>query len=235
MKLRCLIVEDEPMARKGLSDYVSDLSFLQLVGVCKNAEKAEDFLHYHEVDLMLLDIHMPGLTGIEFLRILKKPPLVIIITAHPDYALEGFELDVIDYIVKPVLFERFTKAAHKAFEFHSLRQSTTSSADYFFIKCDRVFEKINYNDVLYIEAMQNYCIVHTATRKFITYITLSALEAKLPDTKFIRIHKSFIVAIEKITALDGNDVSIGTVQLPISRTLKPEVLKKILGNNLFKR
>lgn len=233
--MTCLIVEDEPMARKGLTEYVKDIPFLQLAGTCENARKAYAFLQHQHVDLMLLDIHIPGITGIEFLKSLQNPPLVIITTAHPDYALESYELDVIDYLVKPMLFERFSKAVHKAFDFYSLRQAATPATDYFFIKCDRVFEKVHYADVFYIEAMQNYCIVHTASRKLITYITLSALETKLPETRFIRIHKSYIAAIEKITALDGNGITISTVQLPISRTLKPDVLKRILGNNLFKR
>jgi DNA-binding LytR/AlgR family response regulator len=236
MKLSCLIVEDEPMARKGLEEYVRDIPFLRLTGMCENASKANEFLREHTVDLMLLDIQMPGLTGIDFLRGLENPPMAIFITAHPDYALESYELAVIDYLVKPVLSERFSKAIQKAFDFYSVHHvSSLPEPDYFFVKCDRVFEKINYTEVLYIEAMQNYCIVHTAARKLITYITLSALEAKLPESKFIRIHKSYIVSIEKITALDGNDVSLGSVQLPISRALKPNVLKKVLGNNLFKR
>lgn len=236
MKLSCLIVEDEPIARKGMEEYVHDTSFLTLLGTCENAFKAGEFLRQHSVDLMLLDIQMPGLTGIEFLRSLENPPLVIFTTAHPNYALESYELAVIDYLIKPIVFERFSKAVQKAFEFHSLRSSTHDpTANYFFIKCDRVYEKVLHAEVLYIEAMQNYCIVHTATRKLITYITLSALEAKLPQPSFLRIHKSYIVSIEKITALDGNDVSLGSVQLPISRTLKPDVLRKVLGNNLFKR
>ncbi len=235
MKLTCLIVDDEPIARKGLTEYVNDVPFLTLAEVCESAAKADNILQHQPVDLMLLDIHMPGITGIEFLKSLQNPPLVIITSAYPDYALEGYALDVIDYLVKPIVFERFQKAVQKAFDYHSLKAAATPSPDYFFIKCDRMFEKVQYRDVLYIEAMQNYCIVHTPVRKFITYITLSTLEARLPETKFLRIHKSYIAALEKITALDGNDITIGSVQLPVSRSLKTGVMKKVLGNNVLKR
>lgn len=235
MKLRCLIVDDEPMARKGLEEYVNDIPFLEFAGSCENAIKANEFLQQHSIDLMLLDIQMPHLTGIDFLKSLNNPPQVIFTTAHPDYALESYSLDVTDYLVKPILFERFQKAAKKAFEFYSLKAAADPSADYFFIKCDHVFEKVNYADVLYIEAMQNYCIIHTAARKLITYITFGGLEEKLPKTKFMKVHKSFIIAIDKITSLDSSELSIGKVRIPVSRTLKDEVLSKIMGNKLFKR
>lgn len=235
MKLKCLIVDDEPMARKGLEEYVKDISFLEHAGSCENAAKATEFLRGNTVDLMLLDINMPNVTGIEFLKSLEKPPLVIFTTAHPDYALESYSLDVLDYLVKPVMFDRFQKAVQKAYEYQLLRASSMPSLDYFFIKCDHVFEKINFNDVLYIESMQNYCIIHTPARKLIAYITLTGLEEKLSLTRFMRVHKSYIVNLEKVTALDGNDLFINKAQIPISRNLKEEVMKRVIGDNLFKR
>lgn len=235
MKLNCLIVDDEPMARKGLEEYVSDISFLEHAGSCENALRATEFLQQHPVDLILLDINMPNLNGIEFLKSLANPPLVIFTTAHPDFALEGYSLDVLDYLVKPVLFDRFRKAVQKAYEYQLLRASSLPAPDFFFIKCDHVFEKVHFNDVLYIEAMQNYCILHTPARKLIAYITLTGLEDKLPLAKFMKVHKSFIVSLDKITALDGNDLFIGKAQIPVSRNLKDEVMQRVMGNNLFKR
>lgn len=237
MKLKCLIVDDEPIARKGLEEYVNEISFLQLTHSCESAMKATDFLKTQAVDLILLDIQMPNVSGIEFLRALENPPLVIFTTAHSDYALEGYSLDVIDYLLKPISFDRFLKAVQKAQDYYLLKEQAkeNTSSDYFFIKVNHQFEKVNYNEVLYLEAMQNYCIVHTSTRKLITYHTLSGLEKQLPETQFLKVHKSFIVAIEKITALDSNELKIGSTTIPISRSLKDEVMKKVMGNKLFKR
>jgi DNA-binding LytR/AlgR family response regulator len=235
MKLNCLIVDDEPMARKGLEEYVKDVSFLEHAGSCENALKATEFLRQKTVDLMLLDINMPHVTGIEFLKSLERPPMIIFTTAHPDYALESYSLDVLDYLVKPIMFDRFQKAAQKAYDYQLLRASSMSSPDFFFIKCDHVFEKVHFNDVLYVEAMQNYCILHTPARKLIAYITLSGLEDKLPKANFMKVHKSFIVRLDKITALDGNDLFINKAQIPVSRALKDEVMSRVMGDNLFKR
>lgn len=237
MKLNCLIVDDEPLARKGMEEYVSEVAFLQLAGSCENAMKASAFMNDGKIDLMLLDIQMPKLSGIDFLKTLKNPPLVIFTTAFSEYALESYSLDVIDYLVKPIPFDRFLKAAQKAFDFHSLRLKASAkiSIDFFFIKCDHKFEKVNYIDVLYVESMQNYCILHTPDRKLITYITLSGLEEQLPVNRFLKVHKSFIVSLEKIKALEGNEILIGNARIPISRGMKDEVVNKIMGNNLFKR
>jgi len=235
MKLKCLIVDDEPMARKGLEEYGKDTVLLELVGSCENAIVAREFLQQQTVDLMLLDINMPHVTGIEFLKSLTNPPLVIFTTAHPDYALESYSLDVMDYLVKPVMFDRFKQAVQKAWDYQSLRASSQPSPDYFFIKCDHVFEKIYFNDVLYIESMQNYCVIYTPHRKLIAYITLTGLEERLPKKKFLKVHKSYIVNLEKITALDGNDLYIGKAQIPVSRNLKDEVMNRVVGDNLFKR
>jgi DNA-binding LytR/AlgR family response regulator len=235
IKLNCLIVDDEPLARKGLEDYVNDIDFLSLAGSCENALKASALLHEKEIDLILLDIHMPKISGIEFLKTLKNPPLVILTTAYPDYALESYTLDVIDYLVKPIPFDRFLKAVQKAYDYHLLARHRLTTPDYFFIKCDNKYEKVNYSEVLYVEAMQNYCILYTTGKKLIAYITLSGLEEQLPKHRFLKVHKSFIVAVDKINSLDGSEILIGTARIPISRTLKDDVLQKIMGNNLFRR
>jgi DNA-binding LytR/AlgR family response regulator len=229
-------VDDEPLARKGMEEFVRDIPFLRFAGAFENANKAHEFLQHQSTDLMLLDIRMPGMSGIEFLKKLHHPPLVIFTTAYSEHALEGFELDVIDYLIKPVSFDRFKKAAQKAWDYCSLRQATQhDSVDFFFIKCNHKFERVNYSELLYVEAMQNYCIVHTPGRKLISYITLTGLMEKLPAQRFLKVHKSFIVSIDKVNALDGNEIIIGASRIPVSRTLKDEVMTRILGNNLFGR
>lgn len=236
LKLKCLVVDDEPIARKGMEEYVQEIAFLHLAGTCENAVRAATFLSEQAVDLILLDIRMPRLSGIDFLKTLKEPPMVILTTAYSEYALEGYSLDVIDYLVKPIAFDRFLKAVQKAHDFQALRvRQEARPVDYFFIKCDHKYERVNYADVLYVEAMQNYCIVHTRDHKLITYITLSGLEEKLPADRFLKVHKSFIVALDKIKSVDGSEIVVGAARVPISRTLKDEVMNKIVGGNLFKR
>jgi DNA-binding LytR/AlgR family response regulator len=237
MKLNCLIIDDEPLARKGLEEYVKEVPFLHLAGACENAMKASVLLKSESIDLMLLDIQMPKLSGIDFLKTIKDPPLVIFTTDFSEYALESYTLDVIDYLVKPIPFDRFLKATQKAFDYHVLMQRAGSEkeSDFFFIKCDHKFEKVKYNDVKYVEAMQNYCIIHTPSGKLITHITMTGLEEKLPESKFLKVHKSFIISLDKINSVVGSEIVIDTTRIPISRGLKDEVMKRIMGNNLFTR
>jgi DNA-binding LytR/AlgR family response regulator len=239
MKLSCLIIDDEPMARKGLQEYVDEIDFLQRVASCENALKASRYLNEQKVDLIYLDIHMPRLSGIEFLKALKNPPMTIFTTAYADYAIEGYNLDVIDYLVKPITFERFLKASQKALEFSQLRARAethgASQMDYFFVKCDSKFEKVFFGDVSYIEALQNYAVIHVPGRKLITYLTLTSLEQQLPRDRFIKVHKSYIVSIAHIHAIEGNEILIGDVRIPVSRGLREEVMQQIMGNRLFKR
>lgn len=244
MRINCLIVDDEPMARKGMAEYVKEIDYLNLVAQCENAMKASAHLNAGGIDLLLLDIQMPKLSGIEFLKTLSKPPMVIFTTAYSEYALEGYELDVIDYLVKPVAFDRFLKAVQKAHDFYTLKhpgedalpgKSTSKIADYFFVKCNSKYEKVNYSEVLFVEALQNYVIIHTISRKLITYISLTGLEEQLPIDQFVKVHKSHIVSIPNISAIDGSEIVIQTHRIPISRYLKEEVMKRILGSKLLKR
>jgi DNA-binding LytR/AlgR family response regulator len=239
MKLNCLIVDDEPVARKGLEEYIKEVDFLHLAGKCENAMKASSFLNDGRVDLILLDIHMPKLSGVDFLKALKNPPMIIFTTAYSEYALEGYALDIIDYLVKPIPFDRFLKAVQKARDFFELKQkagvASTGLTEYFFIKCDHKYEKVNYSEVLYVEAMQNYCIIHTTARRMIAYLTFSGLESQLPADRFLKVHKSFLVSLDKVKALDGHEIIIGTTRIPVSRNLKEEVMKRIMGDNLFSR
>ncbi|RPE08340.1 DNA-binding response regulator [Chitinophaga lutea] len=233
MTIRCLIVDDEPLARKGLKEYIEDVPFLELAGECDSPVKAAAILQTQPVQLLFLDVQMPRMTGIEFLRSLPQPPLVIFTTAHPDYAVESFELNALDYLLKPISFERFMKAVMKARAYMDVHQK--KDADYFFIKCDNKLEKINFQDVLFVEALQNYVAVHTTQRKFTTYLTFKGVEEYLPAERFIKVHKSFIVAVDKIDSIDGNELVIGQHHIPISRNLKDEVMEKILNKRYLRR
>lgn len=234
MKLRCIVVDDEPIARKGMEEYVADISYLNHVGSFENTQDAKAYLSAHVVDLILLDIRMPRQSGIDFLKELKDPPLVIFTTAFPQHALESYELNVIDYLVKPISSERFKKATQKAFDYYLLKHPTTIP-DFFFIKCNQQLEKIVFNEMLYVEAMQNYCIIHTLTRKLICYITLTAMLEKLPKDRFMKVHKSFIVALDKVTGIEGSLLKVGNVDIPVSRSLRQFITKMIIGGNLLKR
>lgn len=239
MKLNCLIVDDEPMARKGLEEYVEEISFLDRVGSCENAMKASRYMSEHKIDLIYLDIHMPKLSGIDFLKTLKHPPMTIFTTAYPNYALEGYSLDVIDYLVKPITFDRFLRASRKAFEYFALKARAENNqgdnADYFFVRVDSKFEKVFYGDVCYVEAMQNYAIIHVTGRRLITHITLTSLENQLPKDRFLKVHKSFLVSVPHIQAIEGHDLIVENARIPISRNLRDEVIQNILGNRLFRR
>ena len=237
MKLKCMIIDDEPLARKGMQEYVQDIESLDLVAVCESALQANTYLKNNTVDLVLLDIQMPKLSGIDFLKSLKEPPAVIITTAYQEYALEGYELNVTDYLVKPIAFSRFVKAVNKAKEFITLKQkeSNNESINYFFLKVDNRFEKRNYDDILFAEALQNYVAIHTAEKKMLSYITFSQMEKQLPAERFMKVHKSYIVALDKIKSIEGSIINIAQHQVPVSRGLKDEVMQKIVFDKLVKR
>jgi DNA-binding LytR/AlgR family response regulator len=234
--INCLVVDDEPIARNGLLEHIRQIDFLFPVAECKSAIEASGWLQKKNIDLIFLDIQMPKLTGIDFIKNSAELPAVIFTTAYPEYAIEGYELDVLDYLLKPISFNRFLKSALKAQDFLGLKNKnkTLSSEDFFFIKCNQKIEKIKMNDVLYIEGMSNYVIVHTPQRKYISYITSKSIEEQLPHNLFVRIHKSFLIAVNSIDTIDGNEVRIGKHTLPISKNQKDEVMSRI-GNRLFKR
>ncbi|HTE34594.1 MAG TPA: LytTR family DNA-binding domain-containing protein [Chryseolinea sp.] len=235
--MKCLIIDDEPVARMGLQEYIQETDFLELTAQCENPLQASKFVNDEMVDLIYLDIHMPKVSGIEFLRTLRNPPLVILTTAFSEYALEGYSLNVTDYLMKPITLENFLRASQKAFEIFQMKKYGARSHEhaYFFIKCDSKYEKVLFSEVTYIEALQNYVVIHTADRKLITYITLTGLQEQLPADQFVKVHKSFIVSIARIKSIDGNEISIGSTRIPISRNLKEAVVGRILGNNLLKR
>jgi DNA-binding LytR/AlgR family response regulator len=241
MKLNCIIVDDEPMARKVLEEYVEDVDFLQLAGKAENPLKAKALLSNGNVDLMFLDINMPKMSGIEFLRTTDQLPMTILTTAYSEYALEGFELDVLDYLVKPFSAERFLKACIKAKEFYELKNKTEDISnaapplDYFFVKCDGKIEKVFYDELLYVEAALNYVIMHTENKKMIVYLTIKSVEEQLPRAVFLKIHKSTIVNTSKIRSIEGNEINLGKAKVTMSQNLHDTVMKEILKDKMIKR
>ena len=235
MTIKCIITDDEPFARKGLQSYVEKINFLELVAVCEDALQLNSAIKQHNVDLLFLDIEMPYMTGIDLLKNLFNPPKIIFTTAYEKYAVQGFELDVLDYLLKPISFERFVKAANKAFEFFQLRQSSSASEDYLFVKADSKLEKIHFSEILFAEAKENYVAIQTDSKRIVTHLTLKALFEKLPAQQFIQPHKSFLVSINSINSIEGNILHVGQFQIPISKYQKEEVMEKIVNNKLLKR
>ena len=237
MLINCIVIDDEPLARKGLKEYIADVDFLNFVAEFDSPLKATELINRGKSQLLFLDIQMPKITGLDFFRTLQTPPPVIFTTAYPQYALEGFEVNALDYLVKPISFERFLKAVLKAKEFYEVREKnqTEIAADHFFIKADSKLIKILYDDVLFVEALQNYVVIHTKGKKHISYLTIKSVEEYLPPSLFIKTHKSYIIAASKIESIEGNDVRIGQHYIPISRNLKDEVMEKLLKGKFLKR
>jgi len=233
--INCLVVDDEPIAREGMMEYVRQIDYLNPVAQCKSAAEAAGLLQKNKIDLIFLDIQMPKLTGIEFVKALADPPLVIFTTAYSEYALEGFELDVVDYLLKPISFARFLKSVEKAQSYlHTRDKEVSITQEFFFIKCNGKIEKIVMADVIYIEAMANYVIIHTRQKKYITYLTFSGIEHQLPADLFVRIHKSYLVAISAIQTIDGNEVITNSMRLPLSKNYRSDVMNRI-ESKLIKR
>lgn len=240
MKIKCIIIDDEPLARKGLKEYIADIDFLELLAELDNPLKATEPLQRGEVQLIFLDIQMPKITGIDFFRSLKNAPPVIFTTAYPQFALDGYELNALDYLVKPISFDRFLKAALKAREYYEVREKNIASPSnaatgYFFIKADNKLVRILLDEILFVEALQNYVVIHTREKKYITYLTFKSVEEYLPPERFIKTHKSYIIAADKIDSIEGNTIRAGSHDIPISRNLKEEVMEKLLSGKFLKR
>ena len=232
--IKCVITDDEPIARKGLQGYIEKIDFLQLVGVCEDAIQLNSLLKQQSVDLLFLDIEMPYVTGIDFLKNTPQAPKVIFTTAYEQYAIKGYELDILDYLLKPISFERFLKAANKAYDYFA--GTATKEAGYLFIKTDNKLEKVNLDELLFVEAMENYVALYTTDKKLITHSTLKALQEKLPSTRFIQPHKSYLVNIQCIQSIEGNILHLGgKYQIPISKYQKDEVMERIVNNKLLRR
>ncbi len=227
-KISCIITDDEPFARKGLQGYVEKIDFLDLKGNCEDALQLSNLLQRQPVDLLFLDIQMPHITGVEFLRALRNPPKVIFTTAFEHYAIQGFELDVMDYLLKPISYDRFLKAAWKARDYFAIKEQPQNAAPYIFVKSSGKLEKITFADILFIEGMENYVAIYLENKKIITHTTIKSLLEKLPGNQFIQSHKSYVVAMDKIDSIEGNTLHIQSYQVPVSKYLREEVLEKIV-------
>ena len=240
-QLKCIIVDDEPLAREGMELNVKEIPFLHLAGQFSNAISANQFLNYNEVDLMFLDIQMPGITGLEFLENLNKKPLVILSTAYPQYALEGFALDVVDYLVKPVRMARFVKAVNKAKELNALlKQKNPSNIgsfenDYIFVKSDRMYKKIFLNEIKFIEGMKDYVIIHCSKNKIITAMNLKTINDQIPSKLFFRASKSYIVNLEFISGVENDLIHLDGKKIPLGRTYKENFMKNFIHKKLIDR
>jgi DNA-binding LytR/AlgR family response regulator len=242
LAITCIIIDDEPLARECIANYVAGVDFLKLVGVGSNPVDLLHLLETHSPDLIFLDIQMPVMNGIDFLKANPKLPMVIITTAYPSYALDGFQLDVMDYLVKPILFQRFFQAITKVREYQQLVNRSTASAvsatprlEYFFIKCGHTFERICFDDLLYVEALQNYVTLFTGKGKYITQLPLKNVEQNLEGQPFIRVHKSYIVSIPKIESIENNEIVLSTARIPISRHYRDHVMARVVNEKLWKK
>jgi len=229
--LNYMIVDDEPLAIDVIENYLGRLDAHNITR-CENAVEAFQALQNKAFDVIFLDIEMPLLSGIEFLKSVKEPPLIIITTAYRDYAVEGFELEVVDYLVKPVSFPRFMKAMEKVVKLSQTavkkeEKEKIAASDYLFLKVDRKFVKVLINDILYIESLKDYIRVKTPTQALISYQSLTEITDKLPSERFVRVHRSYTIAIDKVSMIDGNCVEIDGKLIPISREHRQEVMEKI--------
>ncbi len=246
MILQCLVVDDEPLAQDVLENYIERTPGLALVKKCSNAIQANAVLHKHHVDLIFLDIQMPEINGVEFMKSLKNAPAVIFTTAFSKYAVEGFNLDAMDYLLKPISFDRFLKAVNKVMDYFTLKQKNTGSSlgsqnqsnelfdDFMFVKADKKMVKINYKDMFYIEGLKDYVMIYTTAGRIITLMTMKSLEEKLPDNRFVRIHRSFIIAMDKVKSISGNAVEINEKHLPIGKLYREPFMSRVDKYNMVK-
>jgi DNA-binding LytR/AlgR family response regulator len=234
-RIKCLVVDDELPAREILKKHISGVESLELVSACSNAIEANSFLQTHVVDMMFLDIQMPRLLGTKFIRTLKNPPKVIFTTAFRKFAVEGFELDAVDYLLKPISFERFLKAVNKVLKTSLPPQEVPEdeqaknnpSRPFLYFRSDRQMVKVLFRDILFIEGMKDYIKIITTTKTIITKHLLSSMEEMLPQEEFIRIHRSFIIAVQKVDSFGAEAVEIAGKKLPIGRLYKHVVMKAL--------
>lgn len=229
--IRCLAVDDEPLALELLEDNISKIPFLHLVAACESVIDAMKVMQKESIDLIFLDIQMPGLTGLQFIEAMAEKPMIILITAYKQYALESYNLDVTDYLVKPVPLGRFIKACNKANQLFELKsnkkngKSPSITPDYFFVNADYSMVKINFSDIIYIEGLKDYLKIHlkSAAHPLVTRMPMKTIEEELPASKFIRIHKSYIVSVAFITAIRKSSVFVGSLELPLGDTYREAV------------
>lgn len=235
--MNCIVVDDEPIALSGMADFVERTPFLSLVSSCKNAMEALQVISEGQVDLVFLDINMPQLSGVDMLESIENPPMIIFTTAYPDYALKGFEVNAVDYILKPISYAKFLKASQKAYKTYCLihQSGNLQEEDVIYIKVDKRLVKVMISDILFIESLKDYICIHTRQQSYITYLSLNKIIKELPEKSFVQVHKSFIISIHGVDAIDGNVLEINHKAIPIGRAYKEDVLMKILNNRLLKK
>jgi len=233
MKTKCLIIDDEPLAIEVIESHLGHFEDIETVAKCNNAIEAFNIIKQKQVDLIFLDIQMPQITGIDFVKTLTNPPKVILTTAYREYAIEGYELDVVDYLLKPISLERFMKAVDKYYQivksdlFVFDTKSESQSDPFLYVKSERKIQKIFLNEITYIESLKDYIQINTKTKSVLTKNKISHFEEKLPQDKFVRIHKSFIVSLSKVNAFTANSIEMGKMDLPIGRSYKNNVLRAL--------
>lgn len=233
--MNCLAVDDEPLALNIVKDFCSKISFIKLVGTCTNAIQAVELIRENDINLLFLDIQMPHITGLEFIKTLETPPMVIFTTAYPEYALNGFDLNAVDYLVKPFSFERFIKAVQKAYDRFTIRKPVDQHVkeieqplqNYVMIKVEYSTVKVDLDKILYIEGLKDYVKIYAGGRPLLTKITMKSLEEKLPSTNFMRVHKSFIISLSKIDLIENNRIKINDKYIPVGNQYRTDFFKLI--------
>ena len=230
--IRCIAIDDEPLALDLLEDNISKVPYLQLVAKCEDAIEAMKVLQHESIDLIFLDIQMPGLTGLQFIQSMAQKPMIILVTAYEKFALEGFNLDVTDYLVKPVALDRFIKACNKALEYYTLKTKNNASIDYFFVNVDYSLLKVVFADIMWIEGLKDYIRIHlrSTSKPVVTRMAMKSIEDVLPSSKFVRVHKSYIISVAYVTAVRKNTIFIGATEIPVSDSY-PEALDFITGKS----
>lgn len=238
MTLNCVIIDDEPIARQLLAEYIEETDFLKLAGSAENPLKITGIMNDQTVDLIFLDINMPKMNGMQFLRSSINLPMVILTTAYEQYAVEGFEMAVIDYLVKPFSLERFVKAARKALDYKALKdrkQPARPPDEYIFVKSEGKLERVILDQLIYIESMANYVILHTTKGKLVVYLTIKGILESLPTEKFMQVHKSYIMNLNLINSISGSIIHAGVQQIPIGQNFYQDVMERILKGKFLKR
>jgi len=234
MEIKCIVTDDEPIARKGLCGYIEKIDYLSLIGECEDALQLNNLLKTDPPDLLFLDIEMPYLSGLDLLSSIQNPPKVIITSAYEKYALKGYELDVVDYLLKPISFERFMKAVDRVY--HLLeKESEKNTNEYIFVKSGKQLKKIFLNEILFIESMENYVNVFTTSSKEVVYSTLKLFSESLPAGQFLQVHRSYVVNIRHIQSIEGNMLHIADYEIPVARNLREQVFNSILNNRLISK
>lgn len=232
MQIKCVITDDEPTACEGLQRYVEKVDFLSLMAVCEDAMQLNTLLQTERPDLLFLDIEMPYLSGLELLASLAHPPHVIITSAYEQYALKGYELDVTDYLLKPISFDRFLKAVNKVHNLLQQEEHSEASSDFIFLRSDRRMHKVFFRDISVVEGLENYVCIYTDSAKLLVRSTMKRMVEALPGSLFLQVHKSYLINLEKIDLIEGNRIIVGQHTIPVARNFREEVFARILKNTL---